>query len=409
MFYKRVFDSSEIDLPAPGLKVTSSISGRLEKSSGKNHFEETPITENPLPDDRKVALSSKKRKFVKLRDHIKDFKRIRVVYPINKFKQGPSITALYAKHAFPSGFVPFQGSMTSPASARKVTMTIPFPVNSNVSSCMTPSRPKPSCGVRESDDYHEDDKDMQRSNNSEEADKYDKKISDVMARDDPAIDDSAEQLVRMSSLQDTRLVDAARVSNTKQVEFLLRQRGNLQLEINTKDAFGFTALHYASSTNDVYIARILLNNGADDMALADDDDATPLHRASLNGNLEMVELLSKRRATLWEMDCDGRTALHLAAIADCKPVIEVLLARGVSINVMDHSEWTPLHCAASGGHTEAVVYLLHRGADTSIRDFDEKTAFDLAVQLGHEKTADIIRRHLLCTLDFATRKLVPVP
>src|SRR5262249_47574819 len=85
---------------------------------------------------------------------------------------------------------------------------------------------------------------------------------------------------------DTRLVDAAKKADKTAIRELLRQRIN----VNTPEADGTTALHWAVEADDVETTELLVRAGADVKAV-NRYGATPLSRASLNGNAAIVEIL----------------------------------------------------------------------------------------------------------------------
>ena len=87
-----------------------------------------------------------------------------------------------------------------------------------------------------------------------------------------------------------------------------------------------------------------------------------------------------------------RTALHIASINGHLEISELLTSSGADVNIRDSEGWTALHIASYYGHLETVQLLLCQGADMSIRTNDGRTALDWASRYGHLKVADCLRR-----------------
>ena len=93
------------------------------------------------------------------------------------------------------------------------------------------------------------------------------------------------------------------------------------------------------------------------------DDA-PIHIASENGHLPIVEYLLSKGANIEVKEkLLGRTPLHYA----------------VDIEAKDISNLTPLHFATYYfSKTDIVKYLVSKGANKNAKDRHDKTPYDLA-------------------------------
>jgi ankyrin repeat protein len=115
--------------------------------------------------------------------------------------------------------------------------------------------------------------------------------------------------------------------------------------VNVKDKYGYTPLHFAAEKGHTAVAELLIKAGADFDAKNDTGD-TPLHKAAWKGHTTVVELLIKASADFDEQDEDGYTPLHNAAYNGHTEVAELLINAGVEFNVQNKHGNTPSHEAA---------------------------------------------------------------
>ena len=101
-------------------------------------------------------------------------------------------------------------------------------------------------------------------------------------------------------------------------------------DINAKNAYGSTPLHWASRGqhfNDGAILRLLLTHGGDVNA-RDREGLTPLHEASKYGALEVARLLLEYGADVEAKDNDGRTASEVGSVEGYDEFVKFLRERG---------------------------------------------------------------------------------
>lgn len=120
-----------------------------------------------------------------------------------------------------------------------------------------------------------------------------------------------------------------------------------------QDNSGYTALHYAARNNNFEICKELLENNASVNAVTKSGRATPLHRASTQGHVKIVELLLKSGADVDLLDADGFSALH-RAVASEKIQICKLLCEKTKDNLKNHSGLTPFELALKVGNPDIV-------------------------------------------------------
>ena len=140
-------------------------------------------------------------------------------------------------------------------------------------------------------------------------------------------------------------------------------------------------IHNASQLGKVKIVKQHLNAGKDVNA-RDGWKRTPLHYAAEEGHRPVVELLIKNGANVNlkddETDARGETPLHLAAAKGHVPVVELLIKNGANVNAKDADGGTPLHSAAGNGYA-------HRASDADVRGW--KRIVELLLAKGSDINA----------------------
>ena len=113
--------------------------------------------------------------------------------------------------------------------------------------------------------------------------------------------------------------------------FLLKLLGSYEIDADSKDNLGQTALHYASLRNNSDCVEILLRYGANVM-FTNPQRSTALHMACIGGHLSIVSLLLQdwvvpdAALLLNAQDLQGRTALHCALYYKKLDVCEYIMS-----------------------------------------------------------------------------------
>ncbi|CAM1293249.1 Uncharacterised protein g682 [Pycnogonum litorale] len=137
----------------------------------------------------------------------------------------------------------------------------------------------------------------------------------------------------------------------KIVEYL--NAGN---DINTTNANGLNALHFAAKENHVEIVEELLKRGMD------------------------VDSTTKKK----------NTVLHIASLAGKDELVKLLVKRGATVNVQNQKGFTPLYMAAQNNFENLVKFLLANEADQNLGTVEGYVPLDIAVQQGHDKVVDVL-------------------
>ena len=195
------------------------------------------------------------------------------------------------------------------------------------------------------------------------------------------------------------LLEAVTTGDQDRVVELIRTRPD---SIREADQLGKTGLHYAAETNQVAIARLLVDAGAD-LEAQTSWGATPFDWAATMGNGAVAELLLASGASGYTLI----TAAALGHLAEVRRIIEsgvdLSVHRPRSVPTGPDAEWPSdtammqgdvlshaLYSAARNGHKAVVAYLLEQGADQNARGFFGATALHWAAINGHCGTVELL-------------------
>jgi len=177
---------------------------------------------------------------------------------------------------------------------------------------------------------------------------------------------------------DLQLVEAVERGDREGVRSLLQQHA----DVNTPQADGTTALHWAAHRDDLEVAELLMGAGAD-LNAANRYGITPLSLACTNGSPAMVEMLLKAGANANAVQQTGVTAIMTAARSGNIEVVNLLLAQGAEVNRREtRREQTALMWAVEQKHPEVARALIERGADVHARSRGGFTPWLFAAQQG---------------------------
>lgn len=180
------------------------------------------------------------------------------------------------------------------------------------------------------------------------------------------------------------LVDAAKSGDAAAVRTVLARN----VDVNTTEPDGTTALHYAVRRNDAVMIDALMNAGAQATA-ATRLGVTPIYLAAMNGSAAVLTRLLEAGADPNSALPDGETVLMTAARTGIADAVRVLLDRGADLTRKEPSKGqTALMWAAAENNAAVVKLLIERGADLKERSRGGTfSPYLFAVRGGHVAAA----------------------
>ncbi|XP_073004956.1 uncharacterized protein [Typha latifolia] len=151
-----------------------------------------------------------------------------------------------------------------------------------------------------------------------------------------------------------------RNSKQKIAEELLKWN---QMLAKSADNSESTPFHYAVSTGNDKMVKLLLAHDTSQAYIADSGGLFPVHVAAIRGRFSVIDKLLRHCPNSDELiDNKGRNLLHTAVKHRRKEVVQYVCERpelAKSMNDRDYEGNTPLHLAVSSGEQGIVSLLIH--------------------------------------------------
>lgn len=171
------------------------------------------------------------------------------------------------------------------------------------------------------------------------------------------------------------------INNQLDIADILIQNG---ANINAKAKDSVSSLLYAAGYGYVLMTDMLIFYGADINA-KDTDGNNAIIIAAINGYREIVDSLIRKGADVNSLDNDGNTPLILASQNEHYDVVKLVLDNNADINAINMANHSALSVSAKTGNLEIFQLLLDKGADTKVKAGRNSTIYNIA--MAHENNA----------------------
>lgn len=193
---------------------------------------------------------------------------------------------------------------------------------------------------------------------------------------------------------DLTLLKAVENEDMEQVNSLLDSKE----PIDQQDKDGRTPLMVAVQKNNLQIAKLLLDRGANPN-VRDNTMLSPWLCAGANGFHKMLQTILGYNPEISSTNRFGGTVLLPSSEKGYLKTVEVALEAGVPVNHVNDLGWSALQEAVilgNGGflYSDIIRKLMLHGANPDLKDNEGKTAKDWAVSRGEHHVVDILEGKL---------------
>jgi len=117
---------------------------------------------------------------------------------------------------------------------------------------------------------------------------------------------------------------------------------------------------------------------------------TALILASKNGHLEIVKLLIEKTARVNLQNLNGNTPLYVGTLYSRLEIVKLLIENGADVNLQSKNYGIPLFVALQNGYLDITKLLIESGANLNVRNAQDYTLLMLAIQKGQLEIVEIL-------------------
>ena len=165
-------------------------------------------------------------------------------------------------------------------------------------------------------------------------------------------------------------------------------------DITLKDRNGGTLFHYASSSGNVLVMKLIFSFCVA-LEARDSENDTPLQWAAHKGHSKAVEFMVQNGANVNAKIGQSKIALHWAAEFGHVDCVLTLIRFGSNIDDKDEDENTPLLLATAANKEEVVKCLVSNHAKVNAQERNGRAALHVAIQKGYTSCIEALKSEKL--------------
>lgn len=169
-------------------------------------------------------------------------------------------------------------------------------------------------------------------------------------------------------------------------------------DVTSENKKQITALHAAVAENHTDIASMLLEYDFNVDQQETERGYTPLMQASVNNNVELIQALLDKGASVDTMSYNNETPIFHACYGEGTEAASLLLANGADVNITNDEGYNPVHIAIALKNAAMLQLLIEAGAelDRTYKDMDiitfaeeyaDAQIVEILLEAGAEKKA----------------------
>ncbi len=189
------------------------------------------------------------------------------------------------------------------------------------------------------------------------------------------------------------LVARSNLVSLETLKATIRTLISLGANVDSTDLIiGWSPLILASVNGQVEVGEVLISHGAQ-VNKKTKDGSTPFSMAVGYGHIKMATMLIAHGANVDNETTHGRTPLLMAVLSSSAAMVELLLDNKASIEMSEKDGTTILHEAIYKYKKDIVEVLLKHGVKTNAQNKNGATALHLAAYHGHVDCAGLLIAH----------------
>ncbi|XP_063058970.1 60 kDa lysophospholipase-like isoform X2 [Engraulis encrasicolus] len=218
------------------------------------------------------------------------------------------------------------------------------------------------------------------------------KLSYVLARKDLSLQDKKKLLSRNLRGELTADIQGAKLtlSDSRFIQVIAKSLNiSCKEELEAiRDALTPTLACAAAKIGDTEALDAIREMGSS-LSMEDYDGRTPLHIASCEGHLKVVEYLLSQGATVYAKDRYGDTPLRNAVRFRRKDVVKLLRKTGAHLSPSEIEDAGTEMCSyAAQSDIEGLEIWALAGVDLNLPGYDDKTPLEVALAAGNQEVVD---------------------